>query len=168
MIWSGDDGGGVPRVPIPNTTVKPSSADGTWTAGSWESRTSPGRISERSTLNRVLFCVIRRIERQRDSSITAYQTAKRSQLPGRTRLTACRTVNCVESAGPPGSREISPRNPIAHEPSKPANLRSSSKMSSFAFRLFREYRPGSFSFPVSSLIFEICVAVGGCCSISRS
>ncbi len=37
----GDDGGGVPHVPIPNTTVKPSSADGTWTAGSWESRTSP-------------------------------------------------------------------------------------------------------------------------------
>ena len=37
----GDDGGGVPRVPIPNTTVKPSSADGTWTAGSWESRTLP-------------------------------------------------------------------------------------------------------------------------------
>ncbi len=28
MIWSGDDGGGVPRVPIPNTTVKPSSANG--------------------------------------------------------------------------------------------------------------------------------------------
>ena len=41
----GDDGGGDPRVPIPNTTVKPSSADGTWTAGSWESRTSPsGRL----------------------------------------------------------------------------------------------------------------------------
>jgi hypothetical protein len=40
---SGDDCGGVPRVPIPNTTVKPSSANGTWTAGSWESRTSPGR-----------------------------------------------------------------------------------------------------------------------------
>ena len=37
----GDDGGGEPRVPIPNTTVKPSSADGTWTAGSWESRTLP-------------------------------------------------------------------------------------------------------------------------------
>ena len=39
----GDDGGGVPRVPISNTTVKPSSADGTWTEGSWESRTSPSR-----------------------------------------------------------------------------------------------------------------------------
>jgi hypothetical protein len=37
----GGDGGGEPRVPIPNTTVKPSSANGTWTAGSWESRTSP-------------------------------------------------------------------------------------------------------------------------------
>ena len=39
----GGDSGGVPRVPIPNTTVKPSSADGTWTAGSWESRTLPSR-----------------------------------------------------------------------------------------------------------------------------
>ncbi len=37
----GGDSGGVPHVPIPNTTVKPSSADGTWTAGSWESRTLP-------------------------------------------------------------------------------------------------------------------------------
>ena len=37
----GGDGGRVPRVPIPNTTVKPSSADGTWTEGSRESRTSP-------------------------------------------------------------------------------------------------------------------------------
>ena len=37
----GDDGGGEPRVPISNTAVKPSSADGTWTAGSWESRSLP-------------------------------------------------------------------------------------------------------------------------------
>jgi hypothetical protein len=41
----GDDGGGEPRVPISNTTVKPSSADGTWTAGSWESRTLPSRMN---------------------------------------------------------------------------------------------------------------------------
>jgi hypothetical protein len=40
----GGEGGGVPHVPIPNTTVKPSSADGTWTAGSWESRTSPSEL----------------------------------------------------------------------------------------------------------------------------
>ncbi len=39
----GGDSGGVPHVPIPNTTVKPSSADGTWTAGSWESRTPPSK-----------------------------------------------------------------------------------------------------------------------------
>jgi hypothetical protein len=41
-IMSGDDGGGDPLVPIPNTIVKPSSANGTWTAGSWKSRTLPG------------------------------------------------------------------------------------------------------------------------------
>jgi hypothetical protein len=39
---SGDDGGGDTLVPIPNTIVKPSSADGTRSAGSWESRTLPG------------------------------------------------------------------------------------------------------------------------------
>ena len=39
--FSGDDSGGATPVPIPNTAVKSSSADGTWTAGSWESRTSP-------------------------------------------------------------------------------------------------------------------------------
>lgn len=43
----GGDGGRVPRVPIPNTTVKPSSADGTWTAGSRESRTSPSEQPKR-------------------------------------------------------------------------------------------------------------------------
>ena len=43
-IAFGGDGGGVPHVPIPNTTVKPSSADGTWTAGSWESRTPPSEL----------------------------------------------------------------------------------------------------------------------------
>ena len=37
----GGNGGGEPHVPISNTTVKPSSADGTWTAGSRESRTPP-------------------------------------------------------------------------------------------------------------------------------
>lgn len=39
---SGDDGGGDTPVPIPNTAVKPSSANGTCSAGSRESRTSPG------------------------------------------------------------------------------------------------------------------------------
>ena len=39
---SGDDGGGDPPVPIPNTEVKPSSADGTWGESPRESRTLPG------------------------------------------------------------------------------------------------------------------------------
>ena len=45
---SGDDGGGDTRVPIPNTTVKTSSADDTWSESSWESRTSPGKRSRES------------------------------------------------------------------------------------------------------------------------
>jgi hypothetical protein len=38
---SGGHSGGVPPVPIPNTAVKPASADGSRTAGSLESRTPP-------------------------------------------------------------------------------------------------------------------------------
>ena len=41
-LMSGGNGGGDTRVPIPNTTVKTSSADDTWGADPWESRTSPG------------------------------------------------------------------------------------------------------------------------------
>ncbi len=40
----GGNGGGVPPVPIPNTEVKPASADGTWTVGSRESRSPPNTI----------------------------------------------------------------------------------------------------------------------------
>ena len=38
---SGDDGEGVPPVPIPNTEVKPFSADGTWLVTARESRSPP-------------------------------------------------------------------------------------------------------------------------------
>src|SRR5438309_10838986 len=38
----GDDSGGETPVPIPNTAVKPASADGTALATGWESRSSPG------------------------------------------------------------------------------------------------------------------------------
>jgi hypothetical protein len=43
----GGHGGGVPPVPIPNTEVKPASADGTWTVGSRESRSPPNTITLR-------------------------------------------------------------------------------------------------------------------------
>ena len=39
---SGGHGGGDTPVPIPNTAVKPASADGTWGVTPWESRTPPG------------------------------------------------------------------------------------------------------------------------------
>ena len=42
LLHPGDHGGGVTPVPIPNTAVKPSSADGTARAAWWESRTLPG------------------------------------------------------------------------------------------------------------------------------
>ena len=42
-VGSGDYTGGVPPVPIPNTEVKTSRADDTWTAGSWESKSLPGK-----------------------------------------------------------------------------------------------------------------------------
>ena len=41
----GDDGGEVTPVPIPNTEVKLSSADGSWRDTACESRTLPGKIS---------------------------------------------------------------------------------------------------------------------------
>ena len=41
-IHPGLNGGGATPVPIPNTAVKPSSADGTTVLMPWESRTRPG------------------------------------------------------------------------------------------------------------------------------
>src|SRR5436305_4309812 len=40
--FSGDCSGGETPVPIPNTAVKPPSADGTARVSVWESRSSPG------------------------------------------------------------------------------------------------------------------------------
>ena len=44
----GGHGGGVTPVPIPNTEVKPSSADGTWVERPWESRTPPSSHERRT------------------------------------------------------------------------------------------------------------------------
>ena len=44
----GDHSGGATPVPIPNTEVKTASADGTWGAAPWESRTSPGYSLQRA------------------------------------------------------------------------------------------------------------------------
>ena len=41
-VKSGGNDGEATPVPIPNTEVKLSGVDGTWTAGSRESRTPPG------------------------------------------------------------------------------------------------------------------------------
>jgi hypothetical protein len=47
VAWaSGGHGGGETPVPIPNTAVKPASADGTWGVAPWESRTPPEHLLE--------------------------------------------------------------------------------------------------------------------------
>ena len=51
---SGDHAVGVPPVPIPNTEVKTSRAKDTWSASSWESRSSPGN-KQKTTSNEVVF-----------------------------------------------------------------------------------------------------------------
>ena len=43
---SGDNGERDPPVPMPNTEVKPFSADGTWLETTWESRTLPDSMKK--------------------------------------------------------------------------------------------------------------------------
>ena len=50
--FPGGDGGRVTPVPISNTEVKPSSADGTALETRWESRTLPGFYSQPVPLTR--------------------------------------------------------------------------------------------------------------------
>ena len=47
--FSGDNGERDPPVPIPNTEVKPFSADGTWLETTWESRTLPDSMKKELT-----------------------------------------------------------------------------------------------------------------------
>ena len=54
----GDHGEGVTPVPIPNTEVKPFSADGTAWVTVWESRTLPRLINE-PVRNGGLFCLMK-------------------------------------------------------------------------------------------------------------
>jgi hypothetical protein len=51
----GGNGGGVTPVPIPNTEVKPSRADGTWRETAWESRSPPDFAVEEGRLRAALF-----------------------------------------------------------------------------------------------------------------
>ncbi len=53
----GGYGGGETPVPIPNTAVKPSSADGTAWVTAWESRSSPGYHTD-PVLSRAGFFIV--------------------------------------------------------------------------------------------------------------
>ena len=55
---SGGNGERVPPVPIPNTEVKPLSADGTWLETARESRSSPDSINDYGESKGILRIVI--------------------------------------------------------------------------------------------------------------
>ena len=58
---SGDYGERVPPVPIPNTEVKPLSADGTWLETARESRSSPDSMKAFVEMTDAFFFVICKI-----------------------------------------------------------------------------------------------------------
>ena len=56
---SGDNGERDPPVPMPNTEVKPFSADGTWLETTWESRTLPDSTKKKpQTMSGAFFFVL--------------------------------------------------------------------------------------------------------------
>ena len=57
--YSGGDSERDPPVPIPNTEVKPFSADGTWLETARESRTLPDSTRESLAFARLLFLSVR-------------------------------------------------------------------------------------------------------------
>src|SRR5688572_12153953 len=60
--FGGDSGGETP-LPIPNRAVKPPSADGTWSASSWESRSPPVFIRSGRPSGRPFFVPERQLWR---------------------------------------------------------------------------------------------------------
>src|SRR6476469_8321860 len=54
LAFSGGFGEGETPLPIPNRAVKPLSADGTWPARAWESRTPPVYLIERAAPGRLV------------------------------------------------------------------------------------------------------------------
>ena len=107
----GGDSGRVTPVPIPNTEVKPSSADGTWAEWPWESRTPPdfsrsgpasagpdlvlacagaGPACSRSTTGRIVSHAERRIPRQAQRQGLERIPRGALQRGGRVSWLACR------------------------------------------------------------------------------
>ena len=85
--FPGGDGGGVPPVPISNTEVKPSSADGTALETRWESRKLPG-FNLKASVNPGAFSCFRefptiiRLLSLRWEELTAFVTLRFRKLSG--------------------------------------------------------------------------------------
>ena len=95
----GGHSGGVTPVPIPNTEVKPTSADGTWGEIPWESRTPPDFAPKRPARARSRLAVLRRHVR---AARYSRRHAGRPTASSRPRRRSARSPG--PSAGPTGSR----------------------------------------------------------------
>ena len=77
---SGGHGDRDTPVPIPNTAVKPVSADGTWGVAPWESRTPPGFLRRSPPLCGGLLRVLAAVNRPVDESATSAHVHRRLGL----------------------------------------------------------------------------------------
>ena len=96
---SGDHSGRVTPVPIPNTEVKPASADGTWGETPWESRSSPEFISDNAHLRQQVG-IVAPVD---DTAVTSLLVANPRGVPGQRRAQASARSQS-EQAKPAGPR----------------------------------------------------------------
>ena len=102
----GGHGGGVTPVPIPNTEVKPASADGTWGETPWESRTPPDFERRGPPLRR--------------GSSVVFRAARYDQPHGRLRLSFAAPEEAPRASAPEPTRERAGRSRRARAPAGPS------------------------------------------------
>jgi hypothetical protein len=95
--FSGGLGEGETPLPIPNRAVKPLSADGTWPARAWESRTPPVYFDKRAAFGRL---VVVNARPRRSFSAAAYES-RATPAPG-TRQAATARAPEPRPKGPRG------------------------------------------------------------------
>src|SRR3984885_15537654 len=98
LAFSGGFGEGETPLPIPNRAVKPLSADGTWPARAWESRTPPVFLDTRVAFGRPVV-VPNRVDRLMRRRPHTYLLAGRirseqSELAKAARVTTSVGVGC--------------------------------------------------------------------------
>jgi hypothetical protein len=100
---SGGHSGGVTPVPIPNTEVKPASADGTWGVAPWESRSPPESIEGHAPPGIPVRGVVVRRPKYRPTASRRARSSRSAQSavrPGS--ITRCPLLHRLVTAAPRG------------------------------------------------------------------